>query len=181
VSTELQAPKLSLREITEQLAAYRDTAEGLIEEDGPDAVLIRAKIAQLESLHTNKVDMRAAFTKWLESEQLGLKADKQRFERRQRAYKRIEDQLYDGARDLMRDNDVTQLKGRAYTITLCDGKKKLDVWDESLIPEQYIAVIPEQVIPERRVVDEEALRSALRDGDVPGARLVDGEQYIQIR
>lgn len=173
--------KLTLAEITDQLAACRDTLEGLDGDDGPDAALIRAKLEQLESLHTNKVDRVCAFLKWLDAEQNGLKADKQRFERRQRQYADLENRRRESVRDLMRENEITQMKGRAFTLSLCPGKQRLEITDESLIPIDYMVFVPARTIPETCAPDADAIEAALKRGeDVPGARLVEGEPYIRV-
>lgn len=201
-SSALAAPperKLSLAEITEQLTAWRDTLEGLADDHG-DAELIRAKLEQLDSLHANKVDAYCAFAKWLASEQSGLKSDKQRFDRRQQQYKRLEDQRYDGVRALMVANGISQMKGRAFTITLCDGRKRLEITDPALIPLEYKSVsvtmpaaawrkLYGSVAAEDRAdmsvgvsIDEAQVEAALKRGEeVTGARMADGEPYVQIR
>lgn len=182
MSSSVIAPprNLTLTELTDQVATWRDTLEGMAD-DGPDAAYIRAKLDQLESLHTNKVDRVCAFLKWLEAEQSALKADKQRFERRQRQYADLENRRRDLVRDLMSDNAISQMKGRAFTLSLCPGKQRLEI-DATKLPKEYFRVIPEQIVPEQHVPDEDAIRAALdRNEEVVGARFVDGQPYVQIR
>jgi hypothetical protein len=95
---------------------------------------------------------------------------------------RIIDNRRGYARDAMASNGITQIKGKAHTISLMPGKQRLIIENPDLIPEDYKIRIPAQFIEARDVPNENAIKAGLEMGhEIPGARLVNGEQFIQVR
>jgi hypothetical protein len=164
----------TLRDLTNELTVWQDTAAGFVGEIA-DAQLIEAKIKQLETLHESKVDRYAAFIRWLSAEQDQIQADERRLSQRRRAFQRHEAKLRADAKALMAENSISELKGRASTITLTEGRQRLEC-DKSLLPAEYLTTVTQTF------ADEDKIEQALKVGVViDGARLVNSEPHITIR
>ena len=178
--TKLPERKLSLRELTEELTAWRDTLEGS-GEDEADIGFIRAKLAQIEAMHEDKTDRFCAFLRWLAAEQVSLGADALRFQSRKKAYERLEARRRADVVQLMMNSGITQLRGRCSRVDWCAGKLRPEVYDPAAVPAEYLEQVEELVIPAHTKPDLARIGEALLAGkDVPGARLKEGAAYIRV-
>lgn len=171
--------KLTLREITESLLAWRETLSA--SEDESDIPVIQAKLEQVERMHSDKVDGFCWFLRWLASEQASLAKEAMQFTSRKKAWERLEGKLRRLSADLMQSNALDSMQGRVSKLLLMAGRKKL-VIEESQLPAHYLRHVEQVIIPAHDVPDTEAIEAALKRGvDVPGARLAEGEPFVQVR
>lgn len=69
---------------------------------------------------------------------------------------------------VMHSNGLKKVSGNAYTLSVRTDKK-VDVFDQNLVPEEFL-----RIIPESREVDKNAAKAALKEGrDVPGCTLIE--------
>lgn len=213
--TTAVVPKKTLRDLLDDFVTLRDTLEGM-EEDAPDRAYLEALYANIESKYPEKADRFAAFMRELDRIDKGYGEEIQRFTRRRKAVQALIERRREYARDSMASNGITQIKGKAYTISLSDGKKRVEI-DPALVTDKYwreTDMMP-NVIAEMerwydearnwagarnanirarplidhmcewqrdRAIDDHRVESDLKRGiEVPGARLVDGTQFITIR
>ena len=77
--------------------------------------------------------------------------------------------------DCMSVADVDKIKGELFTFSISKGRESVVITDESKLPFELVEIV-ELVKPKK---DE--IKTALAKGDVPGAMIERGQNYITIR
>lgn len=110
----------------------------------------------------------------LESELSELENMKKTIDLRVTTHKKAIEQAKSAIKDSMQKNKLKSIKTDTVQITLKSSTKKVEIQDESLIPEEYIKRDP--------VVNTMLLKAVLATGkEVPGAKLVPGAEALTIK
>lgn len=166
----------TLFELVDTLSGLFDcleTAETQEETEAAHAEIERVVSTELRS----KVDGICWFDKGADDEIEHLKGIRDDIQRRIVQWQNRKEQVRDMVRCAMQRLMTDRLEGSIYKITLREGAESVDITDAGQLPAQYCRVIPQRVEP-----DKVRIKESLKAGnEVPGARLVRGEQIIQIR
>ena len=179
IAVATEPRKLTLQEITAELVCWRETLSAT--EDETEVPIIKAKLEQIEAMHSDKVDGFCWFLRWLASEQAQLAKEALQFTSRKKAWERLEEKLRRLSVELLKENDLSFMAGRVSKLLLMAGRKKLVVDDQSKLPAHYVRHVEQVIVPAHDEPDWEAIEEALKRGiDVPGARLAEGEPYVRV-
>lgn len=83
-----------------------------------------------------------------------------------------QDRLKTAVKEGMERVDLKKLKLPCFSLSVVDGREKVDVWDEKLIPAEY----KEEVITFK--VDKTSIKKA---GGCAGAKVIRGDSFLTIR
>ncbi|SFA71186.1 siphovirus Gp157 family protein [Selenomonas ruminantium] len=166
------------RPLYELAAGYNNLFE-LVLDDTVDLSLLEEGLESIECELKEKCANGIALIKSLEQYAAAYKQEKQRFERQQAVLenriKRIKE-WYRQNLDAMGKTKVPTKYG-VMSVQNNGGKAPLKVDNQSLIPEEYLTVVPEH-----KEVNSEALYAALKEGAVvPGAHLEERGRSLRIR
>ena len=156
-------PLVIRMQIEQLLREYPD----LVEDDIPLALETETDAVQYLR-HIERLRQEAiANAKALDLVVDDLKARRDRFERRDEAFRRLMLQMLQAA-------NLRKIELPEATISIRNGSPKVIVIDEEAIPETFIRI--------KREPDKARIKVALQDGgSVPGAALSNQEDYITIR
>lgn len=130
--------------------------------------LLPEYIAFLKGQERDKIDAFWSFIKEEEGRAESVKALSKRLASKAATIQKRLDDLRGLYLHIMRSNGLKKVSGNAYTLSIRTDKK-VDVFDQNLVPEEFL-----RVIPESREVDKNAAKTALKEGrDVPGCTLVE--------
>lgn len=154
-------------EITNILAAYEDTSEGI---DDPEIMAqfeaqMEATIATLGEAEADKIDGYGQFVSKLEAEETRLATIIKNLSARKKSIVVKIDAVKDHLLFTMEQFGQKKIAGNIFTASIREGKS-VDVFSESLLPAQYWRIIPETKEPDKKLIKE-----ALAAGEVPGAAI----------
>jgi hypothetical protein len=101
--------------------------------------------------------------------------------KRLQARKKTFDTHFEWLKNYLRDNmaacNITKIESPTFTATLGKPPQVCDIFNEDLIPDEFI-----EVVPEVKKYPKPPIMKALKAGqDVPGARIAEGKHKITIR
>jgi len=166
-----------LYELTGAYARLAELDEEVIDpETGEVTRPFEAALAELEDAIEHKVDGCAKVLKQLEADEEMLKAEEARLYARRKSAEARHKRLKDYVRENLKIAGKDKVKTLMFTVYLSAAKQKVDVFDESLIPDDLRAEA------KKPPPDKKAIEQAIKGGrDVQGARLVMGEQPLTVR
>jgi hypothetical protein len=167
----IQAPRGSLYEITDHLAALFDTIEMV--ETPEDRLAIEAEIDRYLAAEIRKVDSVAGYLAHCETQSDFAAAEIKRLQERKALYERRFDRVKQYVIGVMEFQGLKKIEGQTSTLALRGCPASVDVLDEAAVPEEF--KIAKTVVS----VDKKALKAALEAGrDVAGADLVFGKNTL---
>ena len=116
----------------------------------------------------DKAESVAAMARNLEAAAAAIKEDERRMANRRQAFERRADRLRTYLSDCLQTAGIKKIEGRRFTISVRKNSPSVDVYDVSLLPQEFFRFpAPE---PDKKVVMD-ALKAGI---DVPGATLKQG-------
>jgi hypothetical protein len=121
-----------------------------------------------------KVDSYAAIIDRAKTDEKHFRQKAEGFLIAARVVKRLADKLKERMKDTMAMLETSEVEGEDHRFTLSPCEKRLEIYDERAIPEDFKMVVYQP--------DEDRIRAALEGGEIiPGARLVGGTQLRKYR
>lgn len=113
----------------------------------------------------------------LESDSAGIKAEIDRLKALQNQSEKAAESLKNYIKFGMESVGADKLDLGIFKLTLKAPTKSVEIFDESVLPQDYFVVVPETKRPDKTLISK-----AIKDGfDVSGAKLVDGKRALLIK
>lgn len=146
----------------------------LSEEVGAEA--IRDTISGMSGEINSVIEDVAKYIRNLELLETSAKEEADRIKARAERFKASAATAREEIKKVMEMAGVKKSSGALFTVTLAKGSDRVEVFDESLIPDEFVSVSVVQK------ADKNAIKAALKSGqDMPGAKIVTGEKVLRIK
>jgi hypothetical protein len=162
---------VKLRDLT---AAYHDVYNQLDDTDDPERI-ITALTAINEAIEI-KAGNIATFIQSLDAEAQVIKAEEERLSARRKAVENKKARIKDYLQYELESAGMDKIKLPTITISLQANPWAVDITDESLIPNKYYKVIPEQ-----KMLNREQIKKDLTAGEEVTGCLLHRERSVRIR
>jgi hypothetical protein len=153
------------------LTSFEPTAEGLEGEEKEEfTAFVTAQLESLAQKESEKADAFAYAIRHAEMEAEFFKREAERFaQRRQTVENRIR-AMKDRITYILLEYSLKEIAGKRYKLALRKSQRVITTWeDPTKYPDEYI-----RVIPEKKEIDKNALKDALKIGkEIEGASLQD--------
>ena len=121
-----------------------------------------------------KRDRLGEFLARMDAEAEAIKAEEKRLAERRKGFEKIAGCMKDSIHAQMVEWGVKKVEGKLFTFSVAANPASVEVFDESLIPGDFIDYKPQ--------VDRNKVKEALKAGqEVPGARLISDKTSLRIR
>jgi hypothetical protein len=158
---------MKLYEITEQLRE-------LMAIDDIPAEQLQDTLDLVNDEFEQKAEQVAAFIRELSLDSDGYKAEIDRLSDRKKAIDNKIDSMKDYLRVNMQAADMTKIKGKLFTITLCAPTKTVYVADSALLPDGLVCI--------KREPNKTDIKAQLESGaEIEGCALVQGKARLIIK
>jgi hypothetical protein len=130
----------------------------------------------IECAFEDKANNILAFTNGLDSDVKAIDEEIKRLQTRKTAIKNRSDSFKDYLRMNMERTGITKLQHPLFSVTLGKPTKTANIFDEALLPDDYVNVDVVSKPDKRKILAE------LKDGaDIPGAELSEGKSRLLIK
>lgn len=160
-----------LYEITERHEKALRELSGL----GFDADTIADTMEGLEGELIEKSKSVAAYFQNLDADVQAMKDAEARISKRRKTLEKESNGLKEYLRINMEKSGISKIESPEFTVTLRAPAKKVEVYDQKSLPSEFIKTVTTES------PDKNAIKRALKEGDVEGARLVDGKSSLTIK
>lgn len=161
---------MNLYELEEQYVTVLEMAMNSEEDFDYEAML-----QGLEGAISDKIDSWCKVIKTLEANETALGAEISRLSARKQSISKNAKQMKEAMKAVMIRLDMKKHKSPMFSVSVTNGREKLEVTDISQIPDQF-KTIPDPVADKRSILE------AIKAGqEIAGTRLVRGEEGLMIR
>ena len=151
-----------LYDLTAELAAWMEIEDPTEEQEAMGAIIS----GQIEE----KAESMVKAMKWAEARADEFAAEEKRLAVGKKAHKNKAERIKENLKAAMDAADIMKISAGTFKVSLSKSVGKLMIDDEEIIPMMFYKTIPEQY-----VVDEAAVKLAMKDGGVvPGAHIEAG-------
>jgi len=165
-----------LYEISGQYAELQKIADSVEGEDAGMLEAITNSLGDITESFNEKAEALMYVVRNMEAETGPIDKEIARLQERKKAINNRQDSLRDYLRDNMERTGVKKISCPLFTITCATGRETSIINDESVIPDEYMAVTT-SIRP-----DKAALTKALKSGaEIPGASLERTKSSIRIK
>lgn len=167
----------ALYEITGEIRSLLDMLDALDKDDQPEVeTAIRDTLEAIQMEFSEKSEAIVKVAKSMQSDIDAIDAEVKRLQGRKKIISNRKDGLTTYLMRQMQASEIKKVATSLFTITLVNGTDKVEIADESALPDYFLRVKTDIS------ADKIALAKALKEGqDVPGACLVKGDPSLRIK
>jgi len=159
-----------------KLTESYENIRSLMDDETMDLTLLTEALQQIETQIEVKCENAVIIMKGLDGEIDTFKAEEKRLSERRRTLENKRDWLKVYLQGEIEKIGLEKVKAGLFTVALQNNPPSLQISDESIIPARFTIIIPEQ-----KQIDRNAVKEALKAGEViEGAVLTQGKS-LRIR
>jgi len=141
---------------------------GVVESEDTDLATIEEALTSIEDTIAVKAENIALFIKDLDDEAKIIKQEEIRLSARRKAVETKRDGIKSYLLQNMEAMELLKVKTALYTISCSDCPASISITDETLIPDEFLTVIPESYVPRKKDI-----LTAWKNGRIiPGTELI---------